>query len=199
MITQKQRALELIIEAGVIRPRDLKAHGISRSVLQRLMNEGMIQRIGRGLYEAIEADQNEHIDLIEVCKRVPKGIICLISALIFHGLTTQMPYEVWVAIGIKAYKPKIERPRVRFVRFSGTALSFGVESHAIQGATIRVTSAAKTVADCFKYRNKIGIDVAAEALRNFMRNKRGGMDALWESAGVCRVQKIIRPYIEALQ
>ena len=93
MITQKQRALELIIEAGVIRPRDLKAHGISRSVLQRLMNEGMIQRIGRGLYEAIEADQNEQIDLIEVCKRVPKGIICLISALIFHGLTTQMPYE----------------------------------------------------------------------------------------------------------
>jgi predicted transcriptional regulator of viral defense system len=199
MTTQKERLLELADKVGVLRPRDLKAHGIHRSALQRLVNDGLVRRIGRGLYETVDADVTEHIDLVEACKRVPHGVICLISALVFHDLTTQMPYEVWMAIDVKSHKPNLERPPVRFVRFSGAALTFGNEVHEIQGATIRITSAAKTVADCFKYRNKIGIDVATEALKEFRRTHRQEMDALWEAATVCRVQNIIRSYIEALQ
>jgi predicted transcriptional regulator of viral defense system len=198
-MTNKEKVLHLIREAGILRPRDLLPYGIPRTTLSRLEHEGRVRRIARGLYELADSDPTEHIDLIEVCKRVPRGIVCLISALTFHELTTQMPYEVWVAIDVKAYKPKIERPPVRFVRFSGDALTFGVEEHEIQGAQIRVTSPPKTVADCFKYRNKIGLDVAVEALREFIRNRRGSMEDLWRAAAVCRVQKIMRPYIEAIQ
>ena len=133
---------------------------------------------------------------MEVCKRVPHGVVCLISALNFHGMTTQMPYEIWMAIDVKAHKPKIDRRKVRFVRFSGDALTSGVETHAMQGVKVRVTSPAKTVADCFKYRNKIGTDIAAEALKEFILKRKGKRDELWSAAEICRVTNVMRPYLE---
>lgn len=198
MATNEEKVLELVRRAGILRPRDLVSRGIPRTALRRLEQKGKVRRISRGLYELAESDPTEHIDLMEACKRVPHGVVCLVSALNFHGMTTQMPYEVWMAIDVKAHKPKVDRPPVRFVRFSGKALSYGVESHDIQGVRIRVTSPAKTVADCFKYRNKIGADVAAEALKVFLQERKGKRDDLWRAAEVCRVTNVMRPYLEAM-
>jgi predicted transcriptional regulator of viral defense system len=136
--------------------------------------------------------------LAEVACRVPKGIICLLSALRFHTLTTQAPFEVWLAIENKAVAPKLNYPPLRIVRFSGTAFTDGVETHVVDGVTIRVTSVAKTVADCFKYRNKIGLDVALEALREAWHEKRMSSDEIWHYAKVCRVANVMRPYLESL-
>ena len=198
MATNEEKVLALVREAGIFRPRDLVPHGIPRTALRRLEKRGKVRRIARGLYELAEPDPTEYVDLMAVCKRVPKGVVCLISALNFHGLTNQMPYEVWLAIDVKAHKPKIEHPPVRIVRFSGDALTFGVEAHHIEGVQIRVTSPAKTVADCFKYRNKVGTDVAAEALGTFRRSRKGRMDDLWDAAEVCRVTNVMRPYLESI-
>jgi predicted transcriptional regulator of viral defense system len=129
---------------------------------------------------------------------VPKGIICLLSALRFHGLTTQAPFEVWLAIENKALAPKLEYPPLRIVRFSGAALTEGVEEHIVDGVTIRITGVAKTVADCFKYRNKIGLDVALEALRDAWHEKRMNSDEIWRYAKVCRVANVMRPYLDSL-
>ena len=198
MATNKEKVLELVRKAGVLRPRDLESYGIPRTALYRLEQQGQVRRISRGIYELAESDPTEHIDLMEVCKRVPQGVVCLISALNFHGMTTQMPYEVWLAIDVKAHKPKLDRRAVRFVRFSGDALSCGIETHDIQGVQVRITSPAKTVADCFKYRNKVGTDIAAEALKEFLRKRKGKRDELWRAAEICRVTNVMRPYIEAI-
>ena len=199
MSSNEQKVLKLVQKAGVFRPRELDPYGIPRTALSRLAKQGKVRRIARGLYEPARPDPTEHIDLMEVCKRVPQGIVCLISALNFHGMTTQMPYEVWLAIAGKAYKPKIERPPIRIVRFSGKSLRFGIEIHQVRGVRLRVTSPAKTVADCFKYRNKVGTDVAVEAIKEFLQGHKGKMDDLWKAAQVCRVTKVMRPYLESLQ
>ena len=193
----EQKALALVREAVVLRPRDLSAHGIPRNALSRLVKRGAVRRIARGLYELADRDPPEHLALMEVCKRVPHGVVCLISALNFHELTTQIPHEVWMAIDVKAHQPKIKYPPTRFVRFSGPALTYGVKDHDLQGVTVRITTPAKTVADCFKFRNKVGLEVAIEALRDYWRNKKGAIDDLWKAAQVCRVAKIMRPYLEA--
>jgi len=190
--------LYLARTVGVLRARDVASHGIYRTALGRLVREGKLEHPGRGIYSLPGADVTEHHTLVEVSRRVSHGTICLLSALRFHGLTTQTPSEVWLAIDVKARKPNIGKPDLRIVRFSGKALEYGVEGHIIEGVTIRVTSPAKTVADCFKYRNKIGLDVALEALKDYRRS-RGSMDNLWKAAGVCRVAAVIRPYIEAIQ
>lgn len=144
------------------------------------------------------AKVTEHHTLAEAAKRVPAGIVCLLSALAFHGMTTQSPHEVWLAIDVKARKPKADWPPIRIVRFSGGARTFGVEKHVIEGVEVLATSRAKTVADCFKYRNKIGIDVAVEALREYLRKRGRSIDDLQHAADVCRVARVIRPYIESL-
>ena len=141
---------------------------------------------------------SEHTTLAEVASKHPNTLVCLLSALQFHGLTTQSPFEVWVAIANKARAPKMDYPPLRVVRFSGDALTEGVEKHVVDGVTVQVTSVAKTVADCFKYRNKIGLDVALEALREAWNAKRVKMDDLWHCAQVCRVANVMRPYLEAL-
>jgi predicted transcriptional regulator of viral defense system len=182
----------------VVRPRDVASLGISRTALARLVEGGVVERVARGLYVPTAAKVTEHHSLVESAKRVPKGIVCLLSALQFHGLTTQSPHEVWLAIDVKARKPASEWPPRRIVRFSGRALTFGVESHVIEGVDVRVTSKEKTVADCFKYRNKIGLDVALEALREYLRGKRRSIDALMRAAEACRVANVLRPYLEAL-
>jgi predicted transcriptional regulator of viral defense system len=192
-----QRILEIVEQAGVLRPRDLDAHGIPRIYLSRLRERGLLERVGRGLYVLPNADVSEHHTLAEACKRVPHGVVCLLSALRFHGLTTQSPSEVWLAIGSKVWQPQVDRPTLRFVRFSARTLEAGVEEHSIERVIVRVYNPAKTVADCFKYRNKIGLDVALEALRDCRRHRRCTNDELWHYAKICRVANVMRPYMEA--
>lgn len=193
-----QQILALAAREGVLRPRDLDAYGIPRIYLHRLCERGDLQRVGRGLYVLAGADVSESHTLAEACKRVPHGVVCLLSALRFHGLTTQSPFEVWLAIPSRARRPRVSYPTLRFVRFSARCLEAGVEEHSVEGVTVRVFSPAKTVADCFKYRNKIGLDVALEALRDCRRQKTCTNDELWQYATLCRVANVMRPYMEAV-
>ena len=145
-----------------------------------------------------DARPTENQSLVEACKRVPRGVVCLLSALQFHGLTTQAPFEVWMAVGVRAWAPRVDYPPLRIVRFSGSALTGGVEERRIGGVPIRVYGPAKTVADCFKFRNKVGLDVALEALRDCRRRRKATMDELWRAARVCRMTNVMRPYLESL-
>ncbi len=196
--TQAERILRLTERMGVLRSRDLDAHGIPRSHLRRLLDRGLLQRAGRGLYVRADAEFTEHHTLAEASKRVPQGVVCLLSALQFHGLTTQVPAEVWLAIGSKAWQPRVDHPRLRFVRFSPHAFHTGVEEHDVEGVAVKVYNPAKTIADCFKYRNKIGLDVALEALRDCRRQRACTTDEIWHYAQVCRVGNVMKPYLEAL-
>jgi predicted transcriptional regulator of viral defense system len=190
--------LDLVREQGVVRSSDLKSRGIPREYLSRLHSEGVLERASRGVYYLPEIDITEHHSLAEAAKIAPKGIVCLLSALKFHELTTQSPFEVWLAIHPKAYRPTGDGVPLRVVRFSGPALTSGVEEHLIEGVVIRIYSPAKTVADCFKYRNKIGLDVALEALRDYRKRRHAGVEELWKYAKICRVANVMRPYMEAL-
>jgi predicted transcriptional regulator of viral defense system len=183
---------------GVMRSSDFEAYGVSRVTVQRLCERGILRRLGRGIYGLADAELTEHHTLAEAARRVPAGVVCLLSALRFHELTTQNPFEVWLAIDVKAHKPKVDWPPLRIMRFSGAALTFGVEERDVEGVPVHVTSPAKTVADCFKYRNKIGVDVAVEALVAYRRERRGSVDELLRAAAVDRVAVILRPYLEAL-
>lgn len=198
MQSRTEQVLALARREGILRPRDLQAAGIPRSYLQRLLDRGLLLRSGRGIYALADGDLTENHSLAEVSKRVPHGVICLLSALRFHHLTTQNPHEVWLAIGGKAASPAPDYPPLRVLRFSGEALTAGVETHAVEGVSVRVYGVAKTVADCFKYRNKIGLDVALEALRECWGERRASADDLWHYAAICRVSRVMRPYMEAL-
>jgi predicted transcriptional regulator of viral defense system len=193
-----EEALEFIKTKGFVRTRDLTALGIRRDYLATLLREGLVERVGRGIYTLPGFEATEYHSLAEASKRVPRGIACLLSALRFHGLTTQNPSRVWMAIDRKARLPELDTPLVQLVRFSGAALNHGIEEHTIEGVPVRVYNPAKTVADCFKYRNKIGLDVALEALRDCWKQRRATMDQLWDAAETCRVAKIMRPYLESL-
>ena len=155
-------------------------------------------RVGRGLYVARGAKPTEHHSLAQASKRMPNGVVCLLSALRFHDLTTQSPFEVWLAIGEKSRLPKQANLQLRIVRFSHKALTYGVQDHRIEGVSVRVFTPAKTVADCFRYRNKIGLDVALEALRDCKRKRKATMDEIWKAAKVCRVANVMRPYLESI-
>jgi len=198
MATSRQNILDLAAERGLIRPRDLTERGLPTVALTRLVRQGRLQRVGRGLYALPDRPVSEHNALAEVARKHPQAIVCLLSALRFHDLTTQSPFEVWLAIPNKARAPKMDYPPLRIVRFSGEALNVGVEDHVIDGVPVRVTSVARTVADCFKFRNKIGLDVALEALQEAWRAKRVSMDELWQYATLCRVTNVMRPYMESL-
>jgi len=194
----EKQILGLIKELGVVRPMDLQARGYPRGTLYGLLQEGLVKRQARGLYVAIDHALTAEHTLAQVAKRIPNGIICLLTALRVHGLTTQMPREVWIALPEKARRPRLEYPRLRVARFSGAALTEGIETHPIEGVAVRIYSAAKTVADCFKYRNKVGIDVAVEALKDYSRMHRGGADELVRFARICRVTRVMQPYLDAI-
>ena len=191
------KVLKLLESRGSLRPRDLAEMGISREMLRYLYKKGLIERAGRGLYR-LGGQMEEHRSLIEASKLVPKGIICLLSALRFHEIGTQEPYDVWMALPNSAWRPRIGTLRLRFVYLSGKAFSEGIESHDLPGGKVRVYNPAKTVADVFKFRNKVGLDVAIEALRDCLRSRKANRDELWQYAKICRVQKIMKPYMEAL-
>ena len=198
MQSKSKRLLALVAKRLVLRSCDVFALGIPPNYLQRLVRKGILRKFGRGLYTPTSARVTQHMSLVEAAYKVPKGVICLLSALQFHKFTTQAPHQVWMTIDVKAWSPRVISPPVRFVRMSGRALHFGVKEYAVSGATLRVYTPAKTVADCFKFRNKIGSDVALEALRESRRVKKVSMDDLWAAAKVCRVANVMRPYLESL-
>lgn len=162
-----------------------------------MVRRGEIQRVGRGIYRSI-AEATELDTVAAVCARVPDGIVCLLTALAIHRIGTQLPSEVWIGLDRKSRKPKIEDLPVRIVRFSGPMLTYGVEPRVIQGVAGRITTPARTVVDCFRYRNKIGIDVALEALKESLRTRRTTVDAIMRAAEVCRVSSVMSPYLEAV-
>jgi predicted transcriptional regulator of viral defense system len=196
---QSEQVRDIIRQHGMLRPRDLDAHGIPRECLRRLERQGFVERIGRGLYVLADSQVSEHHSLAVAAKSVPDATVCLLSALRYHNLTTQSPHAVWLAIGPKSRQPKGPGLRLRVVRFSGDSLSEGIEHHRIEGVDVGVYCPAKTVADCFKFRGKIGLDVALEALRECWRDQRASMDELWRFAKICRVANVIRPYLESLE
>jgi predicted transcriptional regulator of viral defense system len=196
--TRDNQALRIIRRLGIVRPTQLEAHGIPRSRLYRLVRKGLIERQARGIYTASEHPVTAEHTLATVAKQVPSGVFCLLTALRFHELTTQAPAEVWIAMPEKARRPRLDHPRLRVTRFSGPALTEGIETHRVEGVDVRTYSAAKTVADCFKYRNKVGIDVAVEALRDFSRRHRGGATELARYARICRVSRVMQPYLDAI-
>lgn len=196
-MTSAQRILALAKRQPLVRPRDVEARGIARESLLRLYRQGLLVRQARGVYALPESPVTEHHSLAIAAKRTPGGVICLLSGLRFHGLTTQDPHEVWMAIDFKAHKPSAASPALRVVRFSGPALLEGIEHHTLEGVRVPVYSAAKTVADCFKYRNKLGVDVAIEALRDALRSRKATVDQIHRFAKVCRVANVIRPYLES--
>lgn len=182
----------------LLRTRDLTARGFDRVQLRQAVEKGLLELAGRGLYRPPEADITEHHTLAEVAKRVPDGVICLLSALRFHGLTTQSPHQVWITIPHKAWHPQLDNVGLRVMRSSGAALSEGVETHVIEGVPVKIYQPAKTVADCFKFRNKIGLDVALEALREVWRARRVTMTELEHYARIDRMARVMNPYLASL-
>jgi len=183
---------------GLLRTRDVDSAGAPRAALARLTHDGRLVKLGRGLYALPDRTGSEHDSLAEVFAKSATGVICLISALRFHELTTQQSSDIWLAIPHKAHAPQMDYPPLRIVRMSGEAMTQGIEVIDVAGTPVRVFSVAKTVADCFKFRNKIGLDVALEALREAWHGKRISMDELWRCARICRVANVMRPYIESL-
>jgi predicted transcriptional regulator of viral defense system len=196
--TQADRLLRYAREGGIVRARDLRQFQIPTAVLTRLVRQGRLIRRSRGVYTVPEHEATEHTDLAAVAKRAPTAVICLLSALRFHELTTQNPFEVWVMIDRKARRPAIEHPSVRVIRASGAALKEGIVVDEIEGVQVRVTNPAKTVADCFRYRSKVGTDVAMEALRDCWRQRKATMDEIHHFAKIDRVANLMRPYMESL-
>ena len=192
-----ERVLAIARKRRIIRPRDLEQLGIPREYLLRLMRNGLLHRSGRGMYELSEASPTEHHSLAVVAKEIPQGVVCLLSALRFHELTTQQPSQVWVGIPVRGWYPNISTTAHEVVRYSEKTFKAGVDTHRIEGVTVRIFNPAKTIADCFKFRNKIGIDVALEALRDALRQRKATVDEIQHYANICRVSKIIRPYLEA--
>ena len=193
-----ERTMQYVRRKGIVRPRDLEALGIPREYLLRLYRQGKLSRTGRGIYTLPDAAVTERHSYAEVAKRVPEAVLCLLSALVFHEITTQSPASVWIALGKGARKPAILSPSLRVVRLTEPSLSEGVERHKVEGVPVRVYSAAKTVADCFKFRNKIGLDVAIEALKDSLRQKKATIKDIYRYAKICRVSNVIRPYMESL-
>ena len=196
--TQEDAVLTLANRHPLLRARELEAIGIPRTVLSRLLKAGKLVRISRGIYGLPTHEMSEHRSLAEASLRVPRGVVCLLSALRVHGLGTQAPFEVWMALPNNYALPRVYSPALRIVTMSGASLAEGVQTTEVDGVEVPVFSAAKTVADCFKYRNKIGLDVALEALKDGWKQGKLKMDELWHFAAVDRVAQVMRPYLESV-
>ena len=197
--TQTHRILDLAQQKGLLRPADLHALGAARVVLTRLTVSGQLEKVGRGLYRLPGIDASEHETLATVATRVPQAVFCLLTALQFHGLTTQLPRQVWIAMPRGSHVAKIDYPPLKMVQFTGQAYAEGIEVFERDKVNLRIYSVAKTVADCFKHRSKIGLDVALEALRDARSQNKASADELWYFAKICRVANVMRPYLEATQ
>jgi len=197
--TQTERALDLASRKGLLRTSDLDSLDVPRIVLTRLTAAGRLEKVGRGLYRLPGAPGSEHESLAAVARRVPQAVFCLLTALQFHELTTQLPRQLWIAMPRGSHVPRIDYPPLKMVQMSQEVYTSGVEEHQRDGVTLRVTSVAKTVADCFKHRNKIGLDVALEALKDARDRSKTSVDDLWRYAKICRVANLMRPYLESIR
>lgn len=197
MTPKKAKLLMKAFQTATLLPsQELEACGLSRADLQTAVSGGMIRRVASGLYRHTEAEVTENHSLVQAAQMVPQGVVCLLSALRFHRITTQAPHEVWLAVPRDSWRPKAKG--LRLVQFSRDVFNLGIESHKIEGRAVRITNPARTVADCFKFRNKIGLDVAVEALRDARRSRKCSVDELLRQARLCRVAKVMQPYLEAL-
>lgn len=183
---------------GTLRTMEAVRRGVHPRTLYAMRDAGVLEQLGRGLFRLAALQPLGYPDLVAVALRVPDGVLCLLSALAVHGITTQIPHEIHLALRRGAEPPRVEHPPVRVFWFSGEAFTEGIETRRFDGVDVRVYGAAKSVADAFKYRNKLGLDVALEALKLYLRARRGGPDELLRFARVCRVERVMRPYIEAL-
>jgi predicted transcriptional regulator of viral defense system len=197
--THSQRILDLARRKGMLRAGDLKETGAARVTLTRLTASGQLERVGRGLYRLPGSQTSEHETLVTIAARVPQAVFCLLTALQFHGITTQLPRQVWIAMPRGSHVPKIDYPPVRMIQSTGEAYAEGIEVFERDQVSLKVYGVAKTVADCFKYRNKIGLDVALEALRDARSQKKASADELWHFAKICRVANVMRPYLESME
>ena len=198
MMQPSVRVRQIARKKRLFRLSEAVAAGVHPEYVRRLTRQGELTRVGRGLYALATAEATEHHTLAEASKCVPKAIFCLLTALRFHGLGTQNPREVWLAIDRRAGTPRVDFTPVRMIRISGAALASGIEEHNVDGVRVRVTSPARTVVDCFKFRNKIGVDVAVESLRDYRRLRKGTVDELWRQADRLRMARVIRPYWDAM-
>jgi predicted transcriptional regulator of viral defense system len=198
--TAEKRTVDIVARRGLVRARDAEARGLHTHVLTRLVREGKLERAVRGWYRLPLSAYNmtEHHGLVLATAAAPKGVVCLISALQFHKIGTQLPRQVWMALPRGARTPAVEYPPMRVVHVSGEAFTAGVEEHALEGQKVRVYGVAKTIADCFKFRNVIGMDVALEALSEGWRERKFKMSDVAEHARICRVWNVMRPYLEAI-
>lgn len=196
--TDRDRLIQLAATQDVVTTQDVVRAGIHTQALTRLVREGKLERIAHGQYRLPERPISEHHGLAVAARAVPRGVVCLLSALSFHGIGTQLPSRIWMAIDRRARQPSLRYPPLRIVRFSGKALTSGIEVHDIEGQEVQIYGVAKTLADSFKYRNKIGLDVALEALREAWRDGRFTIEELDRFARICRVERVMRPYVEAL-
>lgn len=196
--SHEEAVLTLAKKRSLLRARDLAQEALPTIVLSRMVAAGKLNRVARGLYSLPGQSVSEHRSLAEVALRAPQGVVCLLSALRVHGIGTQAPFEVWLAIANRAPIPRLDQPAIRAVRMSGTSFTEGIEPIMVDGVTVPVFNAAKTVVDCFKYRNKIGLDVALEALKDGWAQRKFTMDAIWHFAAVDRVANVMRPYLESV-
>jgi predicted transcriptional regulator of viral defense system len=196
--TQTQRVLDLASQRGLLRASHLQELGIARVVLSRLTASGQLERVGRGVYRLPDAQGAEHESLATIAVKVPQAVFCLLTALQIHELTTQLPRQVWIAMPQGSHVPKMDYPPVKMVQFSGEAYAQGIEAVRADQVELRVYGVAKTIADCFKHRNKVGLDVAIEALREALAANKTNANDLWRFAKICRVANVMRPYLEAL-
>lgn len=190
--------LRAVGAGAFFRPRDLEPLGYAFRDLRRWVESGAVERVARGLYRLTAAESTEHYTLAAVCARAPQAIVCLLSALRVHGLGTQLPHQVWIAIPHKARAPRLPEFPVRVVRFSGPSLRYGVEDIRLEGVPAHITSPARTVVDCFRFRRHVGRDAALEALREALRDRKAGADEIWRAAEVCRARSLVEPVLEAL-
>lgn len=197
-LNASQRILELARSQSLLRAADVREHGESAQLLLKLHQAGKLQRVARGVYSLPDCALTEHQSLAEVCQRVPRAVICLLSALQFHQIGTQAPHEVWIALPEGAQTPAVDYPPLRIMRLRGEAYTDGIDTVMDHGNPIRLYSLAKTITDCFKFRHKVGLDVALEALKDAWRERRVTMDELTRSARINRVERVMQPYLEAI-
>lgn len=197
-MSQQARLLQLLKEKGFVRPRDLTGLGIHRESLHRMVEIGMLERVARGVYRLKSLPVTEYHSLALVGKKIDGAVICLLSALAFHEISTQLPSAVWIGLASGRTSPKMDYPMLEVTYMTEESLLFGTTVHKLEDVEVRISGPAKTVADCFKYRNKVGLDVALEALKEYWTQRKGSVEDLLEAAEVCRVSQVLRPYMEAV-
>lgn len=196
--TQREKVIRFLSDRTMARAREILMEGVTATTLARAVEDGKVLRVARGLYQLPDSEIDPNIALAEVSKRIPKGRICMVSALAFHGLTDQMPRKVWIAIGAKDWGPKLEFPRIRIVRFRQPYLDYGVEQHAISGVTVPVYSAVKALADAFRNPKLVDRSVAIESLRSAIEQRKASPSDIAQAAMDCGAWKVMRPYLEAM-